>query len=184
VAASSITDCLVAAVLGLAVLVGGRDELQAQSGPSLVVRVRTRDPDVQRAVTDGSVRSQTFHSLVEAIEQSRAFAYIVQVPYLPGKMEGCVAIHAAGAAEDRYLRMFVKSGLHPNRMIAVIGHEFQHALEIFGEATNGNPDHAFDIVGLSQVATRQYETRAAVDVEARITAELHSTDNLPPAAPR
>jgi hypothetical protein len=99
-------------------------------------------------------------------------------------MEGCVAIDAAAAGESRYLRMFVKSGLHPNRMIAVIAHEFQHVIEIVGEATNGTPDRAFDIPGMSQVAPRQYETQTAVDVEAKITAELHQKDDLPRGAPR
>jgi hypothetical protein len=177
------TTLIQAAVVGLAVLVCGRDELQAQSEPSLLLRIRTRDPDVQRAVTSGSVRSQTFHTLVEAIEQSRLFVYIVRVPYLPGKMEGCVAMDAAGAGEDRYLRMFVKSGLHPNRLIVVIGHEFQHVLEILGEIQKGKPDRAFDLSGLSQLGTRQYETQYALDAEVRIAAELRSQRDLIRAGP-
>jgi hypothetical protein len=183
VASSTTRDGLAAAVVGLAVLVCGRDELRAQSAPSQFLRVRAYDPDVQRAVTSGSVQSRTFHTLVEAIDQSRAFVYIVQVPYLPGKMEGCVAIDASGTGEDRYLRMLVKSGLPPNRMIAVIGHEFQHVVEILGEATAGKPDLAFDIPGVSQVTTRQYETQSALDAEVRITAELRSHHNFIRADP-
>jgi len=182
-AASSTRHCLVAAVIGVTVLIYGRDELQARSESSLLARVRTGDPDVQQAVTSGRVESQAFRTLVDAIEQSRVFVYIVEVPYLPGKMEGCVAIDAAGAGEDRYLRMFVKSGLYPNRMIAVIGHEFQHVLEIVRETTSGMSDRALDFPGLSQVAARQYETQSAVDAEARITAEIRSHHDLTRAGP-
>jgi hypothetical protein len=137
-----------------------------------LVRLRIPDARVQRAVAEGRRRSETFRNIIDALEHSRAFVYIVLVPYLPQEMEGCVPVDVAGAGEDRYLRVMIKSGLSIDRMISVIGHETQHVLEILGEAQNGSRNSGFHAPGAYEVASRHYETAAAADVGDRIAVEL------------
>lgn len=170
---------LVAAGVGFAVFVCGREGMEAQVDTATLLRVRIFDTGVQRAVAEGRRRSQTFRNLIDAIEQSRAFVYIVKVPYLPGKMEGCVVVNVGGAGEDRYLRMMIRSGLHINRMIAVIGHESQHVLEILEKQATESPHHLLDAPGVSQLTSHQYETQAAIDVGMRIAAELREQNHGP-----
>jgi len=151
-------------------------DTHAQS-ESALLRVRIRDRNVERAVADGTRRSLTFRSLIERVEHSRGLLYIFKAPYLADKMEGCVVLDGGGAWEDRYLRMMIKSGLDQDRMIAVIGHESQHVLEILSAATRGSPGGSFVVPGAFLVAPRHYETSAALEAEARIAAELREEHN-------
>jgi hypothetical protein len=108
-----------------------REGMEAQRETAPLLRVRIPDTAVRRAVADGRRQSRTFRNLIDAVERSRAFVYIVPVPYLPGKVEGCVVLTVGGAGE--------KSGLQIDRMIAVIGHELQQVLEILEKEEKESP---------------------------------------------
>src|SRR6185295_8058828 len=102
-----------------------------------VVRVRIQDDVIRKAVEDGLRRSSTFRRLIDKVQNARVFLYIMRVPNLPERVDGCVPLDTSGAGEDRYIRMMIRSGLRRDRTIAVIGHEAQHVLEIL-DTPRGN----------------------------------------------
>ena len=146
--------------------------VSAQFETASLVRVRTGDNDLRRAIAEGTRRSQTFRTLIDAVEHSHGFVYIVRAPYLPNKMEGCVVLGTVAAGENHFLRMMVKSGLGHDRTIVVVGHETQHVLEILERLAAGRGPEQSDLSWATQVSTREYETQTALDMEKRIGAEL------------
>ncbi len=65
------------------------------AGPSLH-RLRTTDPIVSAAIQDGMRRSPTFATLVEVIERSTIFVYLVRTHTLPHHMDGCLVHEGSG----------------------------------------------------------------------------------------
>lgn len=172
----------VAAAGGLALsfllLVQFRAAVQAQTGEPNLQRIRTADGPVRRAIDQGLERSATFRALVTAVQASRAVVYISRVPYLPGKMEGCVPLETDGASSYRYVHMSIRSGLRQDRMTVVIGHELQHVLENLGAAAAGSGTAPLKLTDMIRVTSSQYETQTAQAVGQRIAAELRRGDSM------
>jgi hypothetical protein len=59
-----------------------------QTDASQFLRIRTLEPGVLAIVQEGRRRSPTFAALVERIERSDTWVYIVRVHTLPHRMEG------------------------------------------------------------------------------------------------
>jgi hypothetical protein len=166
--------------------------LNADDGCLGLTRVRPVSVRMVQALAKGGCQSPTFRALVNAIESSRAFVYILEVPYLPPHMNGCVPLDVGGAGPDRYFRVVIKAGLDDRYTISVIGHELQHVLELLREAGNVDRQKA----ETWQIAPHQYETQRAVEVERQVTVELRracrrasdgvhqSTENSTHAVPR
>src|SRR6476469_1992010 len=74
----------------LAVFLFSGEAFGTDGGLPPLARVRPVTGRLERAVARGRLESPTFRTLVEAIEASRAFVYIVEVPNLPEHMNGCV----------------------------------------------------------------------------------------------
>jgi hypothetical protein len=133
-----------------------------------LTRIRSANSRLERAVTQGRCWSPTFRALVETVESSRAFVYVLEVPYLPSHMDGCVPLDVGGTGSNRYFRVLIKAGQDDTQRIIVIGHELQHVLEHIdgGVAIDGQQSRTW------QMARNQYETRSALETEKRIGSEL------------
>ena len=125
-------------------------------------RVRALDRDVAAAVADGLRRSPTFARLVAALNRSDVIVYIEMVHTLPPTTSGRMVLTTKDN-RFRYVRIQVASRLFPAELIAVLGHELQHAVEVAAQP-HGRPDRTS--------AMTADETPAAVSVGAQVRREL------------
>jgi hypothetical protein len=92
-------------------------------------RVRTSERRILRLLDDGVRRSKTFAELVSQIHRTDVIVYVETTNQLGHDTVGRLLLQTV-AGRQRYLRVQVRSGLQGDQIIAVIGHELHHALEV------------------------------------------------------
>lgn len=138
--------------------------------------VRTTDSKVYALFTDGMSRSMTFRRLVDTLDSSDVVVYI-DVKTTRQALGGYLAHNIVIAGAYRYLHVAVDVHGASGRLVPLLAHELQHAIEVAE-----HPD-ARDEQSLVQLferlavkfgcgGTTCSETQAAKDVEARVSSEL------------
>ena len=94
--------------------------------------VRSSDHWVLAAIEDGKARSTTFSGLVARLTASDAVVYVEAGLRLPAGLVGYLDHEVKAAGDFRYVRVVVDASLEHDRLIAVIAHELQHAVEVAG----------------------------------------------------
>jgi hypothetical protein len=97
-------------------------------------RVRSNDPRLVPLLTEGARRSRTFAQLVTRVHSTDLIVYVESTHSLPPDTVGRILLQSV-VNNCRYLRIQVKSTLLRDEMIAVIGHELRHALEVADDPT-------------------------------------------------
>lgn len=92
-------------------------------------RVRSMDRQITELLEIGLQRSPTFAQLVRALNATDVIVYLERSRDLPSTLAGRLLLLPL-AGHQRYLRIQVRSDLPATDMIALIGHELRHALEI------------------------------------------------------
>ena len=152
-------------------------DLWAVHGDTTLHRLRTTDPIVTTVIREAIRRSPTFASLVDTVEASDTFVYIVRAYPLPHDMEGCL-VHEGGTSPRRYLKVLLAMGTPRERMIVVLAHELQHVREVLDARISIDPSALaalFKRIGTPQRGTdtgEQYETKEAQDVMTVVAREL------------
>ena len=124
------TQRLALAMIALS-LVPGASVLAQEHLPE-PVRPMTRE--LKQLVDSGYRQSHTFRSVVEGLVGSFVIVHIVPATSLPTGLAG--GLHFVTTASGyRYLRISMRTDLSPSVLIAMLGHELQHALEI-GQAAD------------------------------------------------
>jgi hypothetical protein len=137
-------------------------------------RVRSTDPKVVQLLETGMHRSPTFANLVRSVSATDVIVYIERVRVLPRTLAGRLLLLPA-AGNQRYLRIQVRSDLPRPDLIALIGHELRHALEIAQEPTvrdNTSMISLFQRIGRSGTDTHSFDTTAAQTTGWRVRQEL------------
>jgi hypothetical protein len=138
--------------------------------------VRAADKAMADVITAGLKRSGTFAHLVLALNRSDVIVYIETGRVLPTSIVGRLLL-AAGPEGSRYLRIQVSGHPGSNDMIALVGHELRHALEV-AESPQVRDEAGlialYERIGhpTSTGAMHQYDTHAAQDAGRRVKAEL------------
>jgi hypothetical protein len=97
-------------------------------------RLRANDGRSAAILLDGLDRSETFRHLVDEIEKSDVIVYLEVQPALKKSLAGKLTwITATGSF--RYVRISLNPDLANDAMIATLGHELQHAVEVVREAS-------------------------------------------------
>ena len=97
-------------------------------------RVRSNDPRLAHLLADGARRSRTFAELVTRVHATDLIVYVESTHNLPPDTVGRIQLQSV-VRDCRYLRVQVKTTLLRDEMIAVIGHELRHALEVADDPT-------------------------------------------------
>lgn len=97
--------------------------------PSSIVRLRPLTSLASEFVARGLDGSQTFRSLVERIERSDVVVYVELVYRRPGAPDGATRLVNA-SRYFRFLHVTINCELDPWAIVAMLGHELQHAVEI------------------------------------------------------
>jgi hypothetical protein len=92
-------------------------------------RVRAMQPKVEKLLATGMDRSAAFRQLVRRIEASDVIVYIEARHDLRDGV-GASMRFLATSATDRFLKIQLDARHSPNMLVALLGHELQHVVEV------------------------------------------------------
>lgn len=121
----------------------------------------------------GARRSYTFARLLDTIEDSDVIVFVEATPDLPPSLTGRM-LFAGSAHGQRYVRIQIGPGSEED-MIAILGHELQHAIEV-AEAPEVHDEDAlmalYRRIGHTNGDRARFDTVAARDVGRIVRGEL------------
>lgn len=147
-----------------------------------VVAVRYEDRILARLAEQGLARSATLRDLVAQLERAQVIVYATISRNLDGGVGG--RLRFVGHSKDgwRFLHIEVDDRGTRLELLAMLGHELQHAVEVAGSCDVVDADSMaalYDRIGFPSAGgrktpgtTRDYETRAAIDTGKRVYSEL------------
>src|SRR4051812_44001560 len=121
-----ISLCTVAMAVGGAAIVVAADSAG-------MPRVRSGHAYIRAMIEEAAQRSDTFRRLVKGIEATDGIVYVEQGA-CGHSVRACLSLDVTTAAEYRILRVMVDARQPDWEVMASIGHELQHALEVLGNA--------------------------------------------------
>jgi hypothetical protein len=158
-------------ILVLASLIGAAEQ------PASCSHVRTTEARLQALVEKGVERSERFRRLVDTLNASDVIVYL-QPKINQRSLAGYLAHRVVVAGPMRYLQIAVDMRGSEDRLISLVAHELQHAVEV-AEAPEIRDSRAlarmFERVSISFVCGGCYETKAAGDVEEAVLTELRAS---------
>lgn len=93
---------------------------------STFARVRSTERAMVEILSVGAERSPTFRRLVDTLERSDLIVYVES----SRKVDGGYLRFATVAGQSRWVQVLVNPDRPINQILAMIGHELQHAVEI------------------------------------------------------
>jgi hypothetical protein len=126
-------------------------------------RIRSGSKRLTGLIAEGVRRSRTFADLVTRLHQTDVIVYVEPAHGLPADMAGRIALQTV-AGGQRYLRMQVRPELHGDEIIAVMGHELQHALEVAADPavlSEAGVAALYRRIGHQSHGSHGYDTEAA-----------------------
>lgn len=139
-------------------------------------RVRAYTDLLAWHVAEGVRRSPTFASMVRALEHTDVIVQFVEAVKLP-PLTDAQAVLVDNAREFRFVRVYVGDERRGDNLIALLGHELMHALEI-AWAPEVRDARALDAlyrrIGIRGPRPQQYDTQEARLMERRVHRELAS----------
>jgi hypothetical protein len=137
------------------------------------VRVRPTSALARKVIDAGLARSITFRRLVQHLESSNVIVYVQMRPNMPSNIGGLLEFMGR-AGSNRYLRVTVGSLHHQSVVVALLGHELQHAAEVADAPDVQSPDEFaafYRRIGVSTGVGR-YDSLAAESAGRTVRAEL------------
>jgi hypothetical protein len=131
-----------------------------------LVRVRSSNPFIVAVIDEAAERSTVFRRLIKQIEASDGLVYVDDGKCGHG-VRACLILSVQVAGPHRLLRIVVNA--RPEKkacdLMASIGHELQHAIEVLGEprVRDFHTAYAFyEREGSADRLTARFETAAAL----------------------
>ena len=139
---------------------------------SPIPRVRSTNPAIAAALVTGQERSPTFRSLVRTIEATDGIVYVEHGRCGHG-VPACLSLSVVSGGGFRLLRILVDGAADVVSLMATIGHELRHAIELLSEPTVTNWTTAY-LYYQREAPTFNgvFETRAAILAGAAVEHEL------------
>jgi hypothetical protein len=145
--------------------------------------VRSSLPLLAAVIRQAAERSATFRSLVQAIEATDGIVY-VEHGTCGSHARGCLLRTIAISGPHRILRILVDANAREDRLMATIGHELQHAIEVLSNTalrTEGALYLFYRRTGTKR--GRMFETADAVQTGNTVRAEVRrSQQSASPSA--
>ena len=144
----------------------------AQGNGSAYPRVRSTNALITTAIEQASEQSATFHLLIDTINARHGPVYVEEGKCRYGFRACLVTVTMAGA--HRYLWVKVDTRMAEWDLMASIGHELQHAIEVLSDrtVTSGATMYFFYLKKGSRSQTGTFETRAAVQAGEAVRTEV------------
>ena len=136
--------------------------------------VRSDDGRITKVLAEGLRRSTTFGDLMGALNRTDVIVYIEGSAFLPSTVTGRILLSVSKHGQ-RYARIQIRLDRTTNELIALIGHELRHAIEI-GEAPEVVDDPSmvrlYERIGHRADHRDHYDTAAARATERQVRIEL------------
>jgi hypothetical protein len=134
--------------------------------------VRSTTPAIARLLSEGSARSGTFRQLVAMIERTDGIVYVEPGVCRHG-VRACMSLSITPAGGYRILRVLVNLATNVIELMATIGHELRHALEILADPGVRTSHQAY-MYYLREAPTvlEAFETPAAIEAGIAVRREL------------
>jgi len=126
-------------------------------------RVRSSHAYLRAMIDEAALRSSTFRSIVAAIEATNGIVYVEHGPCIHS-LRACLALDVTAAGDYRILRVNVDARQRDWDVMASIGHELRHALEVLENSalTDMATIYLF-YAQATQAKDQPFETRAAIN---------------------
>lgn len=150
--------------------------------------VRTTDPKILVLIDAGLSRSATFLRLVDILNQSDVIVYVERKRERQA-LGGYLAHNIVTRGEYRYLRIAVETQGARRRLVSLLGHELQHAVEVAQSPDVRDVESLERMFGRLAIkfgcgGTTCSETQAAKDIEHIVSEELAAPPPLSASVPR
>ena len=104
----------------------------ASAQSAALPRVRSTHAYIRAMIEEATTRSSTLRRLVAAIAETNGIVYVEQGD-CGHSVRACLTLSVTPAGDYRFLRVLVDARQPDWEVMASIGHELQHALEVLGE---------------------------------------------------
>jgi hypothetical protein len=94
-----------------------------------LARIRPMQKEGARLLADGLAQSPTFRRLVDRLEDSNVIVYVELRPDMPLHRGGALRF-LARSQTDSFLKINLNRAFTGRTLIALLGHELQHAVEV------------------------------------------------------
>jgi hypothetical protein len=144
---------------------------------SATMPVRTNEAPIAELIAQAMAGSPSFRLLVEQLAGSDVIVYVRSQRKLPTGVDGYLAFMGS-AGGRRYVVITLSWGQTPLRMVATLGHELQHAVEIaerrdiVDDTTMTEAYEGFGSEGAWRPKGRSFDTQAAISAGTRIRTEM------------
>jgi uncharacterized membrane protein len=130
---------------------------------SLGPRVRSSHAYLRAMIDEAGLRSPVFRSLVAAVEATDGIVYVEHGACTHG-VRACLALEVTAAGEYRILRVFVDARQPDWDVMASIGHELRHAIEVLENPALVDDASIYLLYAQNREGKdRPFETRAAIE---------------------
>ena len=157
----------------VAVLLGGMTcGIEGSGATALMPRVRSTNPVIASALAEAESRSATFRSLVNTIEGTDGIVYVERGRCGHG-VPACLSLSVVSGGGYRLLRILVGSVDDVVSLMATLGHELRHAIELLTEPAVRTTAAAY-LYYLREAPTSRdaFETTAAIRAGLAVEREL------------
>jgi hypothetical protein len=147
--------------------------------------VRTTEARILAIVEQGVARSATFRRLVRTLDESDVIVYI-EPKFDRGALAGYLAHRVVVAGPMRYIKIALNMRGGDERLIALVAHELQHAVEVAEASEVRDSESMVRLFARSTIpfvcSGSCFETQAALDVQEAVLAELRTPQAVVAAA--
>lgn len=165
---SALVSVIVLLLAGMTFGVRAEDERTVDAWP----RVRSSHPTITALLTEASNRSSTFRGLVRTIESTDGIVYVEPGRCLHG-VRACLSLSITAGGGYRILRILVDLAADMAALMATIGHELRHALEILAEPKVRTTEQAYMFYAREAPTNLDvFETRAAIQTGLAVQREI------------
>jgi hypothetical protein len=136
--------------------------------------VRARHDGLKPILREAIEKSATTRRLVATLDASDVIVYLELQPDMPDSLHAGVR-YAGSGGQFRYLRISLNPMNTRAEMLAMIGHELQHAVEIAGEPgirSASDLSRHYKRIGLMGRRGETWDTQAARDAGMRVAREI------------
>ena len=142
-------------------------------------RVRSGHPYIRAMIAEAARRSATFRRLVSDIEATDGIVYVEQGA-CGHRVHACLAMAVTPAGDYRILKVLIDARQRDWNVMASIGHELQHALEVLTNTRGTRFEGIFFFYQREGVTTGDsFETTAAVRIGTAVERDVSSFSKRP-----
>jgi hypothetical protein len=135
-------------------------------------RVRSSNPAIVALLAEAESRSATFRHLVRTIEGTDGIVYVEKGVCRRG-VHACLSLSIASGGGFRFLRILIDGVGSAVELMATLGHELRHAIELLSEPSVKTTAAAYNYYAREAPTQRDaFETRAAITAGHAVEGEI------------